>query len=127
MRILIADDNELVRRGVADLLANGPGLEVCGNAHDGVDALQKAQKLSPDMVLLDISMPGISGFEAARQLREAIPQIKILIMSFGDQAHMLPRALEAGADGCVDKARLSSDLVRTIQSLAAGTPNSTAE
>ncbi len=121
MRILIADDNELIRRGVADLLANEAGLEVCGEARDGMDALQKAQELHPDLVLLDISMPGITGYETARLLRESIPYIKILIMSFGDQPQLLPRVLEAGADDCVDKARLASDLLGAIKHLKAQT------
>jgi DNA-binding NarL/FixJ family response regulator len=119
MRILIADDNELIRRGVADMLANEANVEVCGEAHDGMDALQKAQELQPDLVLLDISMPGITGFESARLLRQSIPHIKILIMSFGDQLQLLPRALEAGANECVDKARLASDLLGAINSLRA--------
>src|ERR1700722_15860592 len=119
MRILIADDNELIRQGVASLLANEPGLEVCGEARDGMDALQKAQELHPDLVLLDISMPGISGYETARLLRESIPYIKILVMSFGDQPQLLPRVLEAGADECVDKARLASGLLGGIRKLKA--------
>jgi DNA-binding NarL/FixJ family response regulator len=121
MRILIADDNELIRRGVADMLANEAGLEICGEARDGMDTLQKAQELHPDLVLLDISMPGITGFETARLLRESIPYIKILIMSFGDQLQLLPRALEAGADDCIDKARLAADLLGAIHSLRART------
>jgi DNA-binding NarL/FixJ family response regulator len=121
MRILIADDNEMIRHGVANMLANEAALEVCGEARDGMDALQKAQELHPDLVLLDISMPGISGFETARLLRQSIPYIKILVMSFGDQLQMLPRALEAGADDCVDKARLASDLLGAIHSLRART------
>ena len=117
MRILIADDNELIRQGVSDMLAKDVSLEVCGEARDGMDALQKAQELHPDLVLLDISMPGISGFETARLLRQSIPYVKILIMSFGDQLQLSPRALEAGADECVDKARLASDLLGAIHSL----------
>jgi DNA-binding NarL/FixJ family response regulator len=120
VRILIADDNELIRRGVADMLAKEAAFTVCGEARDGMDALQKAQELHPDLVLLDISMPGISGFETARLLRESIPYIKILIISFGDQLQLLPRALEAGADECVDKARLASDLLGAIHNLRAG-------
>jgi DNA-binding NarL/FixJ family response regulator len=117
MRILIADDNELIRRGVADMLSKEANLEVCGEARDGMDALQKTEELQPDLVLLDISMPGITGFETARLLRQHTPEIKILIMSFGDQLQMLPRALEAGANECVDKARLGSDLLGAINNL----------
>jgi DNA-binding NarL/FixJ family response regulator len=101
------------------MLANEASLEVCGEERDGMDALQKAQELQPDLVLLDISMPGITGFESARLLRQSIPHIKILIMSFGDQLQLLPRALEAGANECVDKARLASDLLGAINNLRA--------
>jgi DNA-binding NarL/FixJ family response regulator len=114
MRILIADDNEFVRRGVADMLSNEVNLDVCGEASNGTEALQKSEELRPDLVLLDISMPGISGYETARLLREQAPGIRILIMSFGDTQQLLPLARKAGADDCVDKARLGSDLLTTI-------------
>lgn len=115
MRILIADDNELIRRGVADILSAEPELEVCGEASDGPGTLDKSRELRPDMVLLDISMPGPNGYETARLLRQRIPEIRILIMSFGDPLQLLPLALEAGADQCVDKARLALDLLPIVK------------
>ena len=117
MRILIADDSQLVRRGVADMLSKEVHLEVCGEAANGEEALQKAQQLRPDLILLDLNMPGMSGYEAARLLREQVAGIKILIMSCDDAPQLLPGAREAGADGCVDKARLGSDLLGTIYGL----------
>lgn len=73
MRILIADDNDIVRRGVRGILARVANWEVCGEARDGSEALRKARELLPDLILLDISMPGTNGLEVARVLREEVP------------------------------------------------------
>ena len=117
MRILIADDHHLVRRGVGDLLSKEPGWEICGEASDAAQALQKASELNPDLVLLDISMPDGSGLDAARRIRQEIPQIKILMMSHHDATQFERSAIESGADGCIDKARLALDLVDMIRNL----------
>jgi two-component system, NarL family, response regulator NreC len=119
MRILIIDDSEPVRRGVARLLAGEPDWLVCGEAQDGSEGIQKALQLSPDLVLLDVSMPGLSGWETTRRLRQELCGVKILILSQQDSALLLPRALQAGAQGCVDKSRLNADLVSTIKSIEA--------
>ncbi|HEY6370376.1 MAG TPA: response regulator transcription factor [Candidatus Sulfotelmatobacter sp.] len=115
MRILIADDSELVRRGVRNILAPKASWEVCGEAQDGPDAIQKATELLPDLVLLDISMPGMSGLEVAGILREKVPATKIVVLSQHDPALLLPCALEAGAHACIDKSRLATDLVPAIE------------
>jgi DNA-binding NarL/FixJ family response regulator len=117
MRILIADDHHLIRRGVADLLSKEAGWEICGEATDAAQALQKASELNPDLVLLDISMPDGSGLEAARRIRQEIPHVRILMMSHHDATQFVQSALESGADGCIDKARLALDLVATIKNL----------
>ena len=117
MRILIADDNEPIRRGVAGIILSETNCEVCGEAVDSTDALQKARELLPDLILLDISMPGPSGLEAARLLRQELPKVKIIIMSQHDPVQLLPRAMEAGAHACVDKGRLGLDLLATIESI----------
>jgi two-component system, NarL family, response regulator NreC len=117
MRILIADDNEFVRRGILRLLAEQAGCEVCGEASDSADAIRKATELRPNLILLDISMPGTSGLEVARILKQKLPHTKILIISQHDPQQMLPRSLEAGADGAIDKARLGSDLLPAIKKL----------
>ena len=117
MRILIADDNERVRRGIAGVLASQKDWEVCGEAEDGTQAIQKAMELRPDLVLLDVSMPGMDGLETARRLRRGQAEIKILVLSQHDAAQLLPQALNAGANGCVDKSRIGADLVRTIKSI----------
>ena len=117
MRILIVDDNEMVRRGVTLLLSSRATWQVCGDAGNGKEALRKAMELRPDLILLDISMPGANGLEVARTLRHEMPEIKIVIMSHHDPIQLLPRALEAGAHACVDKDRLSTDLLPAIESL----------
>jgi len=117
MRILIADDNEMVRRGVMGLLSSETGWEVCGEARDGLEALQKVRELLPNCVLLDISMPGINGLEVARLIRQEVPKTKIIVMSQHDPIQMLPRVIAVGANACVDKSRLSTDLLTSIKRL----------
>jgi two-component system, NarL family, response regulator NreC len=117
MRILVVDDNEHVRRGVLNILASETAWEVCGQAKDGEEAIRKARELLPDLVLLDISMPGMNGLEVTRILRREVAKVKILIMSQHDPSQILPRALDAGAQGCVDKGNLATDLLPRIQSI----------
>jgi two-component system response regulator NreC len=117
MRILIADDNEMVRNAVSELLSSRPSWRVCGHAADGKEAIRKAKELRPDIILLDISMPGANGLDVARILRHEMPETKIVIMSQHDPTQILPRVLEAGAHACVDKNSLGTDLFPTIEGL----------
>ena len=117
MRVLIADDNELVRRGIAKLLSSDEELEVCGEASNSSETLQKADELMPDLIPLDVSMRGMNGLETAQLLRQKRPALKILIISQHDRNQLLPRALEAGAHGCIDKARIATDLLPTLRNL----------
>ena len=117
MRVLIADDNELIRRCVARILSADKDIEVCGEASDSAETLKKADELSPDVVLLDVSMPGTNGLNTAQVLSQQLPSLKILIVSQHDSKQLLPRALEAGAHGCIDKGRIATDLLLTVKSL----------
>jgi signal transduction histidine kinase len=117
VRILIADDHELVREGLRALLASRPAWEVCGEAADGVEAIEKAAELQPDIVLLDVSMPRLSGLEAAALIRRESPTSEILIVSQHDPAEMLASALKAGARGFVSKSDIASNLLSTIESI----------
>jgi PAS domain S-box-containing protein len=117
VRILIADDHELVRQGLRTLLASRPAWEVCGEAADGVEAIEKAAQLRPDVVLLDVSMPRLSGLEAVPAIRRESPTSEIVIVSQHDPAEMLPSALKAGARGFVSKSDIGSNLLSTIESI----------
>jgi DNA-binding NarL/FixJ family response regulator len=119
MRILIADDNDLVRRGVIRMLSAETDWGICGEARDGSEALRKARELLPDLILLDISMAGVSGLQVAHLLRHELPATKILMITQHDAIQLLPRAVEAGAHGCVDKGRLATDLLGAIRSILA--------
>ncbi len=117
MRILIVDDSSMVRRGVIGLLSSEASWEICGEASDGSEALAKARALLPDVILLDVSMPGLNGLEVARRLRKEVPKARIVVMSQHDPAHLLPGVMAAGGDACLDKSRLAADLVDSIRNL----------
>jgi DNA-binding NarL/FixJ family response regulator len=117
MRILVADDSDIVRRGIIDILSEESEWNVCGEAKNGSEALQKALELEPDLILLDVSMPDISGLEIARLLRLEVPKAKILVVSQHDPAQLLPLVIDAGGDGCLDKGCLGTDLLATVKRL----------
>lgn len=116
MRILIVDDSELVRRSLIGMLSCEAGWEVCGEARDGSEALRKARELLPDLILLDIHMPGINGLETARLLRREVPKTKIIVMSQDDAVQFLPVVIQAGGDDCVDKSQIG-DLLASIKNI----------
>lgn len=120
MRVLIADDHELIRRTIRSFMLAEASWEICAEASNGQEALEIARELRPDLVLLDLSMPVANGFETARLIRQEFPDVKILILSLGDQDNLLASALQAGANGCVDKSRISSDLIPLVKKLQAG-------
>lgn len=108
----------MVRRGVVEILSADPDWSICGEARDGTEALQKARELQPDLILLDVSMPGVNGLEVARRLRLEVPNAKILVMSQHDPVQLLPRVIEAGGDACLDKGCLGTDLVASIRKMS---------
>jgi two-component system, NarL family, response regulator NreC len=117
VRVLIADDHQFVRKSIARVLSSWSLVEVCGEVANGSEIPAKVAELRPDVVLLDVSMPGSNGLEVARILRRQSPLTKIVILSQHDPQHLRPRALEAGADECVDKAEIVSELLPTLQAL----------
>src|SRR5580704_3703926 len=123
IRILIVDDHEVVRRGVRSLLSLDEGIEVCGEAVDGLDAVVKAQELRPDIITMDISMPNMNGLEAAREIRRTMPDVQILILTQHDVPEMMQQALNAGANGYVVKSALSTDLVAALEKVRSGQPS----
>ena len=117
MRILIADDHELVRGGLRSILVARAGWEVCAEAADGREAIEKAKELKPDVVLLDITMPHVNGLDAARIIRRDVPHAKVIILSQYDGSEMRATALDAGAQGYVSKSDASSQLLIAIDAL----------
>ncbi|HEV2731473.1 MAG TPA: PAS domain S-box protein [Terriglobales bacterium] len=118
VRILIADDHEVVRRGVRSLLKSRADWEVCGEAVDGRDAVQKAKELKPDVIVMDIGMPYLNGLEAARVIRKEVPQSEILILSQHEAAEMRPAALQAGAREYITKSDVARDLLAAVESVS---------
>jgi two-component system, NarL family, nitrate/nitrite response regulator NarL len=116
-RILIVDDHEIVRSGLRRLVERQSGWEVCGEAVNGKEAIEKALALNPDLVLMDISMPVMSGIEATRQIRELSPVTKIVIVSLHDDESIAAEAKNAGADAYVVKACPSEILLKTIETV----------
>lgn len=115
MRVLIADDHEVVRRGVRALLLTQHHLDVCGEAVDGRDAVEKAKLLLPDLILMDISMPNLNGLEATREIRSILPQTEIIILSQHETAQMAQEAFRAGALGYVVKSSVSRNLFAALE------------
>ena len=120
IRILIVDDHEVVRRGVRSLLSLEKGIEVCGEAVDGQDAIVKAQELLPDFITMDISMPNMNGLEATREIRRIMPDVRILVLSQHDVPEMMQQALNAGANGYVVKSAVSTALVAALEIVRSG-------
>jgi PAS domain S-box-containing protein len=118
MRLLIVDDHELVRRGVRSLIAGQATYEVCGEAGDGQDAVEKARSLRPDLIVMDVSMPRLNGLEATRQVRSILPDCEVLIVSQHESSEMAREALNAGARGYVVKSSLSRDLITAINKVS---------
>ena len=115
LRILVADDHPLVRRGLTSLLGSHPGWEIIDEAQDGVEAVDKSGQLVPDVVVLDISMPRMSGLEACRIIRKQSPQSEVLIVTQHDSPQMMREAGNAGARGYVVKSNIARDLVKAVQ------------
>ena len=110
-RILIVDDHEVVRMGIRLLFSNNGPLQVCGEAEDGPDALQKVLELAPDVVILDLTMPGMNGFETASRMREIAPTVKIVFYSI----HEIPATARiSGGDAFISKAAASQELIMTV-------------
>lgn len=120
IRILIADDQLITRQGLRTLLAATPGIEVIGEAANGAEVIELAANLQPDVILMDLKMPGINGIEATRRIHRTSPHIALLIVTmFADDTSVFP-AIRAGASGYLLKDADQAELVRAIQTVAAG-------
>lgn len=116
-RILVADDHEVVRKGLVALLHAQPDWQVCGEAAEGRDAVEKAFQLKPDVVILDIGMPNLNGLEATRQILKTNPQARVLILTLHDSDQVVREVLNAGARGFLLKSDAGRDLVAAVDAL----------
>jgi two-component system response regulator NreC len=121
-RIVLVEDHTVVREGLRMLLASHHDLEVVGEAGDGREAVQCVENLRPDLVLMDLSMPGKDGMEATREIKRRFPETKILALTVHDSEEYVLVALKAGADGYILKKATHAELVMAIRSVLAGEP-----
>jgi DNA-binding NarL/FixJ family response regulator len=120
LRILLADDHALVRRGARGVLHSRHGWRVVSEATNGIEAVEKTKKLKPDVVIVDISMPKLDGVQVTRQIREAVPNVKVLVLTMHESGQMVQNALGAGAHGYVLKSDLTECLVKAVADVLSG-------
>ena len=120
IRVLVVDDHTLIRQGIVGLLESQPDIEVVAEAGSASEALAAATRLAPDVVLMDVSMPGTSGLEATRSIRAGSPATRVLILTIHDREDYLYEALRAGASGYVLKGADVQELLRAVRSAARG-------
>jgi DNA-binding NarL/FixJ family response regulator len=118
--VLIVEDHTLIREGLRSLLSSHPDLEIVGEAGDGREAVRCVEKLSPSLVLMDLSMPRMGGVEAIREIKKNWPKIKVLALTVNDSEEYVLAALKAGADGYILKDSTHAELVHAIRNALAG-------
>jgi two-component system nitrate/nitrite response regulator NarL len=122
IKILVADDHPVVRKGLQSCLARQDRLKIVGEASDGDEALKKTRELSPDVVLMDISMPGMNGLAVTEVLRKDHPDVKVLVLSVHNNRDYIFRIIQAGAHGFISKEAPPDELLRAIESVYSGEP-----
>ena len=120
IRVFLADDHLILREGIRSILEKVPDIEMIGEAADGKEAVAKVEQLAPDVVLMDITMPGLNGLEATRQIKQKHPSIKVLILTMHETDQYLSEMLEAGASGYVVKTTTSRELISAIRAVYQG-------
>lgn len=120
IRVLLADDHEIVRAGLRALVEESPGLCVVGEASDGHEAISRAKELTPDVVVMDLSMPGLDGARATERIVRECPHVRVIALTAHDDRAHLTRLLQAGATGYVLKRGIVAELVRAIEIVADG-------
>jgi NarL family two-component system response regulator LiaR len=120
IRVLICDDQDLIREGLRAILGTVPEIEVTGAASDGVQAIELVEKHLPDVVLMDLNMPGMNGIQVTRKIREKFPQVRILALTTYDADEWLFDAIRAGASGYLLKGTSRAGLIKAIEGTAAG-------
>jgi NarL family two-component system response regulator LiaR len=120
IRVVVADDHKVVRAGIRELLSDEPDITVVGEARDGREAVELALAQRPDVVVMDINMPELSGVEATRQIRAAAPQVRVLVLTAYQDDPYIYGLLDAGASGYILKTAEGGDIVRAVRTTAAG-------
>jgi two-component system, NarL family, nitrate/nitrite response regulator NarL len=120
VRILVVDDHPVVRKGVCSVLAQREDIAVCAQASDGREALRQAMELVPDLVILDVSMPNVDGLAAAKLIKAAVPEVRILMLSVHDGPQIIRAAQAAGADGFLPKTEVGETLLEAVDMLGQG-------
>jgi DNA-binding NarL/FixJ family response regulator len=127
LRILIADDHEVMREGLRALIEHEPGWQVCGTARNGREAVDSAKRLKPEVVVLDMTMPELDGLEALRQIKHALPNTEVMIFSAHHSEEVIEQLFDAGAKSYIQKSDAGRHLVAAIKSLAEHKPFFTPE
>lgn len=117
VRILIADDQEAIRKEIQSILVSGGGFEVCAEAANGREAVEKAQELNPDLIILDITMPTLNGLDAARMIKQVSPNMPIVILSTHKSKQFIKEVQKIGVQGYVTKDQASQDLIRAVNAV----------
>ncbi len=120
IRILLADDHTILRAGLKMMLNAQPDMEVVGEAQDGRQAIEETQKLQPDIVLMDITMPDLNGIEATRQIKRLVPDVKILMLTMHEHDEYVFQALQAGASGYMLKEAADTELITALHVITSG-------
>lgn len=120
IRVIVADDHPIVRSGIVGLIDLDEGIEVVGETGDGAAAVESAHRLQPDVVLMDLRMPGLSGIQATAQITEELPDVRVLVLTTYETDDDILGAIEAGASGYLLKAAPHEEIVAGIRSVAAG-------
>ncbi len=120
MRILLADDHTILRAGLKMMLNAQPDMEVVGEAQDGRQSIYEAQRLHPDIILMDITMPDMNGIEATRQIKKLLPEAKVLMLTMHENDEYVFQALRAGASGYLLKEAADTDLIRALHVVHSG-------
>jgi DNA-binding NarL/FixJ family response regulator len=120
VRVLVVEDYEPFRRFICSQLGRNPELQIIGEASDGLEAVQKAEELKPDLILLDIGLPTLNGIEAARRIRKLSPESKIIFLSQESSPEIVQEAMSLGAWGYIMKTKAASDLLAAVQAVCEG-------
>lgn len=120
IRVILADDHPIVRAGIAQVLKELPGVQIVGEAADGREAVQQVTLVRPDIVLMDISMPGLNGLEATERIVKAFPEVRVIILSRHEEEQYFWRALRLGASGYLLKRVVIAELKAAVQRVAGG-------